>query len=1101
MNELVFQNRDRGGGQGDRGDLARETAARLRAGMAGLVVLVVSVCWMCRSAAGDGIRGSFGTGDAPAAAARVVEESRAAGGVCSIVGTDSIDLAAAISKQGPFQVHVLCSSDQTCQKLRREAAERGVAHLVAVDTWSGGALPYADNLINLVVVRGRLAAVDDPEVKRVLVPGGFAVALDDRLGATERFRKPWPHAIDEWTHYLHGPDGNPVAEDRRVGPPVHLQWIGPPLWLRSHESDSSISTVVTAAGRIFYIWDEAPISLRGQHPLPDKWSLVARDAFNGVLLWKVPIRHWGWREWKPSWFSPRPGDFPLDIRKRLVAVGDRVYVTLGYDAPVSEIDARTGRVLKTYEGTEHAGEILYLDGTLILSVPRGDLLQVLAVAAGSGEVRWRSEQLYRGTKVDYYRWRAARGAVERPKKIYPAPNLATDGQVVALIDGPQLVGLDFRTGRELWRADFPLDPADLNAGRIQTEGNLWNGTMIVKDGVVVHASPHKLAAFDGRTGRLLWSQPKRYIGHLWYEWKEVFIIDGRVWTWDADLVRQPLDEPGKRKRASVFPAFVNGYDLHTGELKKKVPLGPIFKTHHHHRCYRNKATVRYILASRRGTEFVDLEHGRHTVHNWVRSTCHVGMMPANGLQYVPPHPCQCYIEEKLSGFLALASGDAAWAPASGAGQVRLVRGPAFGQAAGGPAADPAKDWPAFRHDNRRSGATEHPVPDSAEQLWNVRVGLKLSAPIAVGDRVFVALVDEHGVACLDARSGRRLWAYYTGGRVDSPPTYHGGLVLFGSADGWLRCLRAEDGQLVWRFHAAPAKRLVGAFGQLESAWPVHGSVLVQDETVYCVAGRSSQLDGGLYLYGLDVQTGRVRHRRHLRGPDYKLDPETKRIVLRGPCDDSVTADAQFSQNFLLPMGSLPDILAAGDDTIFMRTRAFDLRLRPKPDGQPKLTPVYGYLDDTYFKRAPWTVEREFGRLAVFNQRRAIVLRQFDTLRGLDPTVYFTPGAKGYTLLAKSLRVRREEGWLRRIPIRVRAMVLAGERVYVAGPPDVLDPKDPLGPYEGRFGGVLAVCDAGTGKKLGEHKLAAPPVFNGAAVARGRLLLSLTDGSVVCYARR
>ena len=34
--------------------------------------------------------------------------------------------------------------------------------------------------------------------------------------------------------------------------------------------------------------------------------------------------------------------------------------------------------------------------------------------------------------------------------------MATDGKVVALIDGPEIVALDFRTGAEKWRAAFPL---------------------------------------------------------------------------------------------------------------------------------------------------------------------------------------------------------------------------------------------------------------------------------------------------------------------------------------------------------------------------------------------------------------------------------------------------------------------------------------------------------------------------------------------------------------------------------------------------------------------------------------------------------------------
>ncbi|HUT13977.1 MAG TPA: hypothetical protein VMY42_26040, partial [Thermoguttaceae bacterium] len=193
---------------------------------------------------------------------------------------------------------------------------------------------------------------------------------------------------------------------------------------------------------------------------------------------------------------------------------------------------------------------------------------------------------------------------------------------------------------------------------------VWTGTMIVADGVILHASPHQLAAFSTDSGEILWQQPKKFLQHLWYEWKDVFVIDGLVFTWSAELARETLEGGG----ASTWPVSLNGYDLHTGELKREVPLGKIFKTHHHHRCYRNKATVRYVLASRRGSEFVDVAGGQHSVHNWVRGTCHMGMMPANGLQYAPPHPCQCYIDEKLNAFNALAAGSGEGREARGEGR-------------------------------------------------------------------------------------------------------------------------------------------------------------------------------------------------------------------------------------------------------------------------------------------------------------------------------------------------------------------------------------------------------------------------------------------------
>ena len=85
---------------------------------------------------------------------------------------------------------------------------------------------------------------------------------------------------------------------------------------------------------------------------------------------------------------------------------------------------------------------------------------------------------------------------------------------------------------------------------------------------------------------------------------------------------------------------------------------------------------------------------------------------------------------------------------------------------------------------------------------------------------------------------------------------------------------------MWRFTAAPYERRITAFGQVESAWPVHGSVVVQDDVtsdpprpvVYFTAGRSTYLDGGIYVYGLDPQSGALVHETCLSGP--RPDPLT-----------------------------------------------------------------------------------------------------------------------------------------------------------------------------------------------------------------------------------
>ncbi len=1025
-----------------------------------------------------------------------------AGGICVVLGDDVSELAVAISRRGNFVVQALVSNEEKLAATRSAIRSSGKYGPVSADYSAYDYLPYAENLINLVVVdnysKAAVKGLSVGEVFRVLAPLGAAyfksaenlteklaeVGFEvSRTGTWIKAVKPWPKEIDEWTHYLHDADGNPVANDTVVAPPKHYQWISGPMWLRSHESDSSVRTIVTSRGRLFYIADEAPISLLGDHDLPDKWFLIARDAFNGVPLWKVPIEDWGWRAWKPSWFTPRPGVIPLNIAKRLVAVNDKVYVTLGYRPPVTELDARTGEILKTYGGTARTAEILYRDGLLILTVLEEDRARVKVVDAESGKTLWTSKNSYSGTTTDYYRFRAMHGSVPAAK-VDPTLNIATDGKVVALLDGEDVVVLDYRTGEERWRTEFPLVEADYNAGRIDAAHKVWVGTLIVTDGVVVHASPNQLAAFSASSGEILWKQPKKYLQHLWYEWKDVFVIDGLVWTWSAELARERLQVGGKpSKRGSKFPVSVNGCDLHTGKLAKKVPLGKIFKTHHHHRCYRNKATLRYIIASRRGSEFVDLHDGNHSIHNWVRGTCHVGMMPANGLQYAPPHPCVCYIDEKINGMNALAPEiPRQYRRTGGERSNRLERGPAYGQASGR-AAGP-EDWPAWRHDSLRSGAADTDVSAKLRLLWQETIGRKITAPVHADGRIFVPLVDEHHVAALNADNGEKIWEYVAGARVDSPPTCYKGTVIFGCADGWVYCLRASDGALVWRFAAAPQGRRIGAFGRLESAWPVHGSALVQNGTVYFAAGRSSHLDGGIYMYGLDAGTGELRHQTKLQGPHYDVD--------------------DISQNYKLPMGSLPDILQGDGRYIYMRDLTFDAGLKqktvPAKRTSTRVSSKGGLLDDSYFKRIPWQFGRNaHSRLVVHDEKTAYFVRMFDSLQGLNPDVYFVPGKKGYLLFAVD-RAGGRQTWSQKIRVRINTMVITDDVLFVAGPPDVVDPDDPLGAFEGRKGGVLCAIDPASGQTMWKDELPMPPVFNGLIAANGRLYVAMQKGKIACFGK-
>ena len=1010
-----------------------------------------------------------------------IHESGFSGGVCVVIEGDP-DLVTGLGRYERFVVQALYGDKRSVEVLRKSLREKGLYGRVSADLIGDShRLPYAENLINIFIVPDfdfKSLSRRGPgvgEIYRVLRPLGiaflgvrsdveeFKLALEkagfqeiktiERFGTWVSARKAWPKEIDEWTHYTHGPDGNSVAQDGVVGPPKHLQWISEPLWLRDHDTDSSVMAVVTARGRLFYIEDKGPIGVVGNHPLPDNWFLVARDAFNGILLWEIPIKRWGWREWKDGWFCRRPWNIPLNIHRRLVATGKRVYVTLGYHAPVSELDAATGKVLRTFEGTEDTREILYCRGRLILTVKRPEGLKLLAIEAESGQKLWEAGP-FKGSRMEY----AMKVGF---KRLDPVLNPVTDGESICLLDGDEIVCLDFNTGRGRWRS------------KPSGEGELWVGSLILHDGTALYAEPEKICSISLDRGRLLWSRPLPNLGWLWFQWKDVFVVDGLVWVWSHDIGRREKGGRGVR----VYPLYLDALYPTTGKLVRRVSLGGIFNTIHHHRCYRNRATLRYIIASRRGAEFISLKGEPHVINNWVRGTCHFGMLPANGLLYAPPHPCVCYRKEKLMGFNALAPE----IPARyrrGTEGTRLERGPAYGSS---PLAEDGDGWwPTFLHDAMRTLCSDEEVPPKVKMAWSVELGEKLSPPVVADGMVFVSEVDRHVVSAFDYRTGKQIWEFTTGGRVRVAPTYWRGFLLFGCADGWIYCLRAGDGKLVWRFRAAPQERRIVAFGQLESAWPVESGVLVQNGLAYAVAGRSSHLDGGLFIYALDPMTGNLIHRRVISGPE--LTTENVR------------------DNIKPPQGLLADLLEGDGRFIYIR------HIRLSPDlqrlaegGRMRTRGVSTFLDDTYFKRAPWFygLMTNWGRIVAVRPGKAIfAVRMFKTLKCLDPKNYFTPG-QGYTLLSKSPgRVKMEGFWRVKVPIRVRALLVTGDIVWICGPPDAMLPTDPLGTFEGRAKGMLWALSAETGEKLAEYTLERPALFNGMAAVEGKLYIATVDGKLV-----
>jgi hypothetical protein len=91
----------------------------------------------------------------------------------------------------------------------------------------------------------------------------------------------------------------------------------------------------------------------------------------------------------------------------------------------------------------------------------------------------------------------------------------------------------------------------------------------------------------------------------------------------------------------------------------------------------------------------------------------------------------------------------------------------------------------------------------------------------------------------------------------------------------------------------------------------------------------------------------------------------------------------------------------------------------------------------------------------------------------------------------------ERQWQTKLPLRPVAMVLAGEHLLVAGPPDAADPAEAAAGLEGRRGGIFRAISAKDGSILAERRLESPPVYDGLIVARGKVFISTAAGRLLC----
>jgi hypothetical protein len=400
-------------------------------------------------------------------------------GVCELPRVGDGTLAAALASQGVGQVHGLAADARAAEAARKPSASCGVlGSQVVIEAGNPSAIPLGDWVADLLVVADATDAdlqdLPAAEVQRVLSPyRGVAVigqAKGGRGGLTKVALAAWAKHVsvdaqvaedasglwavarmaplaggDDWSHYQHGPDGNPVSKDTVLfAAPFGLQWWGKP-WAENGHAGPDVHVV--SAGRIF------SATSNSANDVLAGGRLIARNVYNGEILWSRPYSKENFGRYASL----------------LVATPRRVFFK--EDNRVLVLDPETGAEMRRVTATDEKRDCIWLavsDGVLLtLAGPRHTYTREEWSGRQVEDGR-REKSLYLGEELAAWDVGSGRQLWRfRAPRIGPYKLVVSDGRIFlyARPDEPDVdyaACLDLKSGKQAWKTDNPM-PEDRTA--------------------------------------------------------------------------------------------------------------------------------------------------------------------------------------------------------------------------------------------------------------------------------------------------------------------------------------------------------------------------------------------------------------------------------------------------------------------------------------------------------------------------------------------------------------------------------------------------------------------------------------------------------------
>ncbi|MCE9532860.1 MAG: PQQ-binding-like beta-propeller repeat protein, partial [Planctomycetes bacterium] len=180
---------------------------------------------------------------------------------------------------------------------------------------------------------------------------------------------------------------------------------------------------------------------------------------------------------------------------------------------------------------------------------------------------------------------------------------------------------------------------------------------------------------------------------------------------------------------------------------------------------------------------------------------------------------------------------------------------------------PAADWPMWRFDANRSAASPQELPAKLHLQW-VRSYVPLKPawpeqpllpfdsgyePIVLGKIMYLGSSRTDSLTAIDTRTGHEVWRFHADGPIRFAPVAWEAKIYFVSDDGYLYCLDAAKGTLLWKFRGGPNDRKILGNERLISMWPARGGPVIADGTIYFAASIWPFM--GIFIHAIDAKTG------------------------------------------------------------------------------------------------------------------------------------------------------------------------------------------------------------------------------------------------------